>query len=72
MPARSTYDRCEIDEILKEGLVCHVAFQADGRPCCIPMAYAKMEENLYVHGSIASRLLKSMKVLVNQEALSPL
>ena len=29
---------------------------------CIPMIYAQLEDRLYVHGSIASRLLKSMKV----------
>ncbi|KAK9840202.1 hypothetical protein WJX74_005395 [Apatococcus lobatus] len=61
LPARGTYDKGQIDGILKEGLTCHVAFVADGRPVCIPMIYAVLEDKLYVHGSIASRLLKSMK-----------
>lgn len=65
IPARGTYDKAQIDGILKEGLTCHVAFVADGRPVCIPMIYAQLEDKLYVHGSIASRLLKSMKVPLN-------
>ena len=62
IPARGTYDKAQIDGILKEGLTCHVAFVAEGRPVCIPMIYAQLEDRLYIHGSIASRLLKSMKV----------
>ncbi len=62
IPARGTYDKGQVDEIYREGLTCHVAFVADGRPVCIPMIYVKLEDKLYVHGSIASRLLKSMKV----------
>lgn len=62
LPGRGTYDKAQIDGILKEGLTCHVAFVADGRPVCIPMIYAQLDEKIYLHGSIASRLLKSMKV----------
>ena len=59
---RSVYDIAEINKILAEGLTCHVAFVADGLPVCIPTAYAKIGDRLYIHGSIASRMLKTLKV----------
>lgn len=58
---RAVYDRKIINEILAEGLTCHVAFIADLQPVCIPTAYAKIDDKLYIHGSIASRMLKSLK-----------
>ena len=47
--------------ILKEGLVAHVAFVKDGYPVCLPMAYARREETLYLHGSITNSMLKTIK-----------
>jgi hypothetical protein len=48
---RGVYDRAVIDAILDEGLVCHVAFVYEGKPCLIPTAYAREERWLYLHGT---------------------
>ena len=59
LPRRAAYDRATIDAILDEGLVCHLAFSADGQPYAIPTAYARIGAHLYVHGSTASRMLRT-------------
>jgi uncharacterized protein len=57
---RGVYERETIYRILDEGLVCHVGFVADGKPVVIPTGYARNDDTLYVHGSIASRMLKAL------------
>lgn len=57
---RGTTDAGVIDAILAEGLVCHVGFAVDGQPYVIPMAYAPWEGGLLLHGSVGSRLLRSL------------
>lgn len=60
LPARGAYDRATIHAILDEGLVCHVGFALDGQPFVVPMAYARVGEMLYLHGSPASRMLRAL------------
>jgi nitroimidazol reductase NimA-like FMN-containing flavoprotein (pyridoxamine 5'-phosphate oxidase superfamily) len=60
LPQRGAYDRDTIFRILDEGLVCHVGFVADGRPCVIPMIYVRLGEAVYLHGSPASRMLRAL------------
>ena len=63
LPARGTYDRATVHSILNEAFICHVGFMAeDGHPVVIPTAFARVGERLYLHGSIASRMLKILKV----------
>jgi len=57
---RAVYDRDAIYRILDEGLVCHVGFAADGQPFVIPTMYARIGDNLYFHGSAASRMLRGL------------
>ena len=57
---RALYDREAIYRILDEGLVCHVGFVADGKPVVIPTGYARQDDTLYIHGSIASRMQKAL------------
>jgi nitroimidazol reductase NimA-like FMN-containing flavoprotein (pyridoxamine 5'-phosphate oxidase superfamily) len=61
LPARGRYDRETIDSILDEGFVCHVGFVVDGQPRVIPTTYARSGETLYIHGSPASAMLRSLK-----------
>jgi len=49
-----------VHAILDEGLVCHVAFVADGNPVVIPTAYARVDEAIYLHGSASNRMLRSL------------
>jgi len=57
---RARYDRPTVHAILDEALVCHVGFVVDGEPCVIPTAYARVGETLYLHGSPANRMLRSL------------
>jgi nitroimidazol reductase NimA-like FMN-containing flavoprotein (pyridoxamine 5'-phosphate oxidase superfamily) len=59
-PERGLYDRPTIDAILDEALFCHVGFVADGRPFVIPTIHARAGDVLYLHGSPASRMLRTL------------
>jgi hypothetical protein len=60
-PERGAYDRATIDAILDEGLVCHLGFVHDGQPYVIPTLYGRVDGELYVHGSSASRMLRTLR-----------
>ena len=60
LPARSAYDRETLEAILDEALVCHVGFVADAQPFVIPTSYARIGQALYLHGSAASRMLRTL------------
>jgi len=60
-PQRGVYDRETVNQILDEGLVCHVGFVLDGQPYVIPMLYGRDGNVLYVHGSVASRMLRTLE-----------
>lgn len=59
-PHRGVYDRATAYQILDEGLVCHVGFVVDGQPFVIPTGYGRVGDNLYIHGSVASRMLRNL------------
>ena len=61
LPQRGVYDRAVVHAILDEGLVCHVGFVVDGQPFVIPTIHARVGEHLYVHGSAASRMLRTVR-----------
>jgi uncharacterized protein len=58
---RGVYDRAEAYAILDEGFICYVGFVVDGQPFVIPTAYGRVEDDLYIHGSAASRMLRSLE-----------
>ena len=60
LPKRGSHEREVIDRILDEGFICHVGFVVDGQPFVIPTGYARVEGNLIVHGSQASRMLRAL------------
>jgi len=57
---RGVYDRAAAYQILDEGFICHVGFVADGQPFVIPTGYGRSGDNLYIHGSAASRMLRNL------------
>src|SRR5580658_3035247 len=59
-PERAVADRAVAFDILDEGLICHVGFVVDDRPWVIPTMYARDGETLYLHGSPASRMLRTL------------
>ncbi len=54
---RGVYDKAQVHAILDEGFVCHIGFVIDGQPYVIPTAYARSGEQIYIHGSPASRVM---------------
>src|ERR1700693_846502 len=60
LPDRGKYDSETIYRILDEGFFCHVGFVVDGQPFVIPTGYARVEDTIYLHGSAASRMLRTL------------
>jgi nitroimidazol reductase NimA-like FMN-containing flavoprotein (pyridoxamine 5'-phosphate oxidase superfamily) len=61
LPKRAEYDRRAVYEILDEAFICHVGFVIDGQPFVIPTGYARTGDLLYIHGSQASRMLRTLR-----------
>jgi uncharacterized protein len=59
LPERGQYDRSVVDAVLDEGFVAHVGLTTDDGPIVIPMLYARDGDRVLVHGSPASRLLRT-------------
>jgi nitroimidazol reductase NimA-like FMN-containing flavoprotein (pyridoxamine 5'-phosphate oxidase superfamily) len=59
-PDRGHYDRASVDAALDDGLVAHVAFVEAGQPFCVPMMYARVGDNVLVHGATSSRTLRTL------------
>ena len=60
LPKRGHFERETINAILDEAFICHVGFVVDGQPYVIPTGYARIGDDLYIHGSAASRMLRSI------------
>lgn len=58
-PSRGHYDRQALNDVLDAGLIAHVGIAMNGQPFVLPMAYCRMGEHIYLHGSQASRLVTS-------------
>jgi uncharacterized protein len=61
VPARGQYERETVDAILDEALISHVGFVHDGAPVVIPTLHARLGDRLYLHGSAASRMLRTLE-----------
>ena len=60
LPKRGAYDKQQVHAILDEGYLCHVGFVVDGQPYVIPTLYVRLEGQIYIHGSAASRMLRTL------------
>ena len=58
---RGSYDRQVANSILDEGLVAHVGFDAESGVTVIPMTYARVGDEILLHGAVASRWLSSFE-----------
>ena len=61
LPKRASYDRETMYAILDEALICHVGFVVNGAPVVIPTIHWRHDDTLYFHGSMASRMLRSLR-----------
>jgi uncharacterized protein len=59
-PERGVYDLEQIYAILDEGYICHLGFSINGQTYVVPTAYGRFGNQIYLHGSAASRTLRSL------------
>jgi nitroimidazol reductase NimA-like FMN-containing flavoprotein (pyridoxamine 5'-phosphate oxidase superfamily) len=75
-PKRYDLEPASRDAILDEGLVCHVAFMIENQPFILPTGYCRVENTLYLHGSVGShffmQLAKGIPVCVSVTLLDGL
>jgi nitroimidazol reductase NimA-like FMN-containing flavoprotein (pyridoxamine 5'-phosphate oxidase superfamily) len=65
LPKRGHFDRETVYGVLDEGFICHVGFAPEGQPFVIPTGYARDGDTLYIHGSAASRMLRTLSTGVD-------
>lgn len=59
-PERGSHERARVYEILDAGFVCHVGFIMGGQPFVIPTAYARVGDELLLHGARESRMMQAL------------
>jgi len=59
-PDRAHYERQTVYDILDQAFVCSVGFVVDGTPFVVPTNYVRVGDKLFLHGSTASRLMKTL------------
>lgn len=61
LPKRGTYERATIEALIDEALIAHVGFSAEGgQPVVLPTAIARVDDRLIIHGSVISRMMKTL------------
>jgi nitroimidazol reductase NimA-like FMN-containing flavoprotein (pyridoxamine 5'-phosphate oxidase superfamily) len=65
LPKRGEFDRKAVYAILDEAFICHIGFAAEGQPYVIPTGFGRVDDQLYIHGSSASRMLRTLSGGVN-------
>jgi nitroimidazol reductase NimA-like FMN-containing flavoprotein (pyridoxamine 5'-phosphate oxidase superfamily) len=65
LPKRGHFYRETVYGVLDEGFICHVGFAPEGQPFVIPTGYARDGDTLYIHGSAASRMLRTLSTGVD-------
>jgi len=59
-PERGSQELALIYQILDEAYLCHVAFVHEGQPVVLPMAYARVDDRIYLHGSSKNHMLNAL------------
>ena len=59
LPELAHYDRRVIHEVLDAASHCHIAHVIEGRPVATPTLHWRIDDRVYWHGSVASRMLKA-------------
>lgn len=60
VPERGAYDFETVAAVLDAGVYCHIGFVADGQPFVVPTGYGRDGRSVYIHGSAASRMVKTL------------
>lgn len=51
---RGSTDRHDLYAVLDAGMICHLGVILDGSPRVLPTAYGRIDDTLYLHGSVAN------------------
>lgn len=58
IPEKGRYDTATIHRVIDESLFAHVALVDGEQPICIPMLCARVDDEVMIHGSNASRTMR--------------
>jgi nitroimidazol reductase NimA-like FMN-containing flavoprotein (pyridoxamine 5'-phosphate oxidase superfamily) len=58
---QGSHSRADLEAVLDAGFICHLGLDVDGWPMVVPTTYGRSGAHLYLHGSVASRSLRSAK-----------
>jgi nitroimidazol reductase NimA-like FMN-containing flavoprotein (pyridoxamine 5'-phosphate oxidase superfamily) len=59
-PERGVYDPAAIHAIVDEAPICHVGFVHEGQPFVLPTTHGRRGDTLYLHGAVASTMLRGL------------
>ncbi len=60
LPKRGSYDVATVHAILDEALVCTVAYVHEGQPFQIPTGFARVNNTVYIHGSVGAWYMRQI------------
>ncbi len=58
---KASHEVSDLYSVLDNNLVAHVGLVQDGKPVVIPMAYGRVDDIIYLHGSSGSRLMRLLE-----------
>lgn len=61
LPNRGSHETEAINAILDAGYLAHVGFAVEGQPFVIPTLFGRAGSKLYLHGSAASRMMRTLE-----------
>lgn len=70
LPKRGVYEKDAVYAILDEALFCTLAWAQDGQPFQIPTGFCRIDDMLYVHGSVGSHYMREMAAKKFQVCIS--
>lgn len=60
LPKRGTYDKDAVYSILDEALFCTVAYVRDGEAFQIPTGFCRIDDRIFIHGSVGSFYMREL------------
>lgn len=60
LPKRGVYDKEVVYSILDEALFCTLAYVHEGEPFQIPTGFVRVEDKIYIHGSVGSFYMREL------------
>jgi nitroimidazol reductase NimA-like FMN-containing flavoprotein (pyridoxamine 5'-phosphate oxidase superfamily) len=61
IPEQGSHRRSDLYAVLDAGFVCHLGILVDEWPMVVPTSYARLDDWLFLHGSVASRSLRAAR-----------